>query len=40
VSYSAFAGGIIVPVLFIYFLVSIPFKDREEQHIGIWFSES
>jgi hypothetical protein len=40
VSYSAFAGGIIVPVLFIYFLVSIPFKDREEQHIGIWFSGS
>jgi quinol-cytochrome oxidoreductase complex cytochrome b subunit len=38
VSYSAFAGGIIVPLLFIYFLVSIPFKDREEQHIGIWFS--
>jgi quinol-cytochrome oxidoreductase complex cytochrome b subunit len=39
VSYSAFAGGIIIPILFIYFLVSIPFKDREDRHIGIWFSD-
>jgi quinol-cytochrome oxidoreductase complex cytochrome b subunit len=38
VSYSAFAGGVIIPVLFIYFLVSIPFKDREDRYIGIWFS--
>jgi len=39
VSYSAFAGGVIIPILFIYFLMSIPFKDKEEQHIGIWFSD-
>ncbi len=39
VSYSAFAGGVIIPVLFIYFLVSIPFKDREDRHIGVWFSD-
>jgi quinol-cytochrome oxidoreductase complex cytochrome b subunit len=39
VSYSAFAGGVIIPILFIYFLVSIPIKDRENQHIGIWFSD-
>jgi uncharacterized membrane protein len=39
VSYSAFAGGVIIPFLFIYFLVSIPFKDREEQYIGVWFSD-
>jgi quinol-cytochrome oxidoreductase complex cytochrome b subunit len=38
VSYSAFAGGVIIPLLFIVFLVSIPFKDREDQHIGVWFS--
>jgi quinol-cytochrome oxidoreductase complex cytochrome b subunit len=38
VSYSGFAGGIVVPLLFIVFLVSIPFKDREDRHIGIWFS--
>lgn len=39
VSYSAFAGGVIIPILFIYFLVSIPFKDKEDRHIGIWFSD-
>ncbi|MCK4758717.1 MAG: cytochrome B6, partial [Candidatus Aminicenantes bacterium] len=38
VSYSAFAGGVIIPLLFIVFLVSIPFKDREDRHIGVWFS--
>ncbi|MCA1786179.1 MAG: cytochrome b N-terminal domain-containing protein, partial [Desulfobacteraceae bacterium] len=38
VSYSAFAGGLLVPVLFLYFLFSIPYKDREEKYVGIWFS--
>lgn len=38
VSYSAFAGGIIIPLLFVIFLVSIPLKDKEDQHIGMWFS--
>ncbi len=38
ISYSAFAGGIIIPLLFVAFLVSIPFRDREESHAGIWFS--
>ncbi|MBN1465811.1 cytochrome b N-terminal domain-containing protein [candidate division KSB1 bacterium] len=38
VSYSAFAGGILIPAGFIAFLVSIPFIDRESDHIGIWFS--
>jgi len=38
VSYSAFAGGIIIPALFITFLVSIPFVDKEEKYSGIWFS--
>jgi quinol-cytochrome oxidoreductase complex cytochrome b subunit len=38
VSYSAFAGGLIVPVLFLYFMFSIPYRDREDHHIGTWFS--
>jgi quinol-cytochrome oxidoreductase complex cytochrome b subunit len=38
VSYSAFAGGLVIPVLFIFFLASIPYKDREDRHIGKWFS--
>ena len=38
VSYSAFTGGILVPLGFIAFLVSIPFKDRESEHAGLWFS--
>ena len=38
VSYSAFAGGVIIPVLFLVFLVSIPYVDREDRHTGIWFS--
>jgi len=40
VSYSAFAGGLLVPVLFLYFLFSIPYRDREEEYIGQWFSGS
>ena len=39
VSYSAFAGGLLVPVLFIVFMISIPYKDREDKYIGFWFSE-
>jgi quinol-cytochrome oxidoreductase complex cytochrome b subunit len=38
VSYSAFAGGVIIPVLFLAFLISIPYIDREDRNIGIWFS--
>lgn len=38
VSYSAFSGGIVVPVLFLVFLFSIPYKDREDQYVGHWFS--
>lgn len=40
VSYSGFAGGVVVPLLFIIFLVSVPLKDREDHHIGVWFSGS
>lgn len=38
VSYSAFAGGILIPFLFIAFLISIPYVDKEIKHEGIWFS--
>ena len=38
VSYSAFAGGVIIPVLFLVFLFSIPYKDREDRNMGLWFS--
>jgi quinol-cytochrome oxidoreductase complex cytochrome b subunit len=38
VSYSAFAGGLLIPVLYLIFLFSIPYKDREDAYIGVWFS--
>lgn len=38
VSYSAFAGGLIIPVLYLVFLFSIPYRDRENTYIGEWFS--
>ena len=38
VSYSAFAGGLLVPVLYLVFLFSIPYKDREDKYLGEWFS--
>ena len=38
VSYSAFAGGLLIPVLYLVFLFSIPYRDREDRHVGQWFS--
>lgn len=38
VSYSAFSGGLLIPLLFLIFLISIPFIDREKQYTGVWFS--
>ncbi len=38
VSYSAFTGGVLIPLLFMVFLVSLPLKDREDRYAGIWFS--
>ena len=38
VSYSAFSGGLLIPVLYLVFLFSIPYRDREDEYIGIWFS--
>ncbi|RLD72556.1 MAG: cytochrome B6 [Bacteroidetes bacterium] len=38
VSYSAFAGGLLIPVLYLGFLFSIPYRDREDKYVGQWFS--
>jgi len=38
VSYSAFTGGLLIPLLFIVFLISIPYIDKETKYTGIWFS--
>lgn len=38
VSYSAFTGGLLIPLLFIVFLISIPYIDKETEYTGIWFS--
>jgi quinol-cytochrome oxidoreductase complex cytochrome b subunit len=38
VSYSAFSGGIGIPLLVILSLISIPYLDREEHQSGIWFA--
>jgi len=38
VSYSAFSGGILLPVILVVGLAVIPILDREEQNFGVWFS--
>lgn len=38
VSYSAFGGGVIIPGLIVIGLFLIPYLDREEEEVGIWFS--
>ena len=38
VSYSGFAGGLVIPVLYLVFLFSIPYVDREDRYVGTWFS--
>jgi quinol-cytochrome oxidoreductase complex cytochrome b subunit len=40
VSYSSFGGGILIPLLITIALVSIPYIDKEDKNIGIWFSGS
>jgi quinol-cytochrome oxidoreductase complex cytochrome b subunit len=37
-SYSAFMGGVGLPALALLGLALIPYLDREQQHVGIWFS--
>jgi quinol-cytochrome oxidoreductase complex cytochrome b subunit len=38
VSYSSFGGGIAVPMMLIVAIWLIPFVDREEKNVGLWFS--
>jgi cytochrome b-561 len=38
VSYSAFTGGVLVPLLFLIAVAAVPFLDREERGTGIWFA--
>jgi hypothetical protein len=38
VSYSAFLGGIVIPMVALAGLLLIPYLDRETEDVGIWFS--
>lgn len=38
VSYSAFGGGMVIPGIIAIGLLLIPYLDREEEDVGIWFS--
>jgi quinol-cytochrome oxidoreductase complex cytochrome b subunit len=38
VSYSAFMGGVGIPSIVMIGLLLIPYLDREESYIGVWFS--
>ncbi|MBL7113359.1 MAG: cytochrome b N-terminal domain-containing protein [Bacteroidales bacterium] len=38
VSYSAFIGGLLIPLSFVAFLISIPYVDKENDYKGSWFS--
>ncbi len=38
VSYSAFSGGILIPLSLIVALAALPFVDREDSSFGVWFS--
>jgi quinol-cytochrome oxidoreductase complex cytochrome b subunit len=38
VSYSAFMGGMVIPGIVVVGLALIPYLDREEEDIGVWFS--
>ncbi len=38
VSYSAFMGGIVLPTMGVVGLLLIPYLDREEDNLGIWFT--
>ncbi len=38
VAYSAFLGGIVTPLIALLGLASIPFIDRKQEHLGVWFT--
>lgn len=37
VSYSAFTGGIVIPAIVVVGLMLVPYLDREQEDIGVWF---
>jgi len=40
VAYSAFVGGILIPLLAVLGLAAVPFADTEQRNLGIWFTDS
>lgn len=38
VSYSAFGGGVVIPGIIMLGLLLIPYLEREDEDVGIWFS--
>jgi quinol-cytochrome oxidoreductase complex cytochrome b subunit len=38
VSYSAFSGGWLIPSLFLVFLFLLPYRDKNDTFLGLWFS--
>jgi len=38
VSYSAFMGGVGIPTIVVLGLMLVPYLDREEEDVGVWFS--
>ncbi|UCG27978.1 MAG: cytochrome b N-terminal domain-containing protein [Bacteroidales bacterium] len=38
VSYSAFSGGLLIPLLYLGFLISIPYIDKQDHYQGRWFA--
>ena len=38
VSYSAFMGGMGIPIIVIIGLMLIPYIDKDDKHFGVWFS--
>jgi quinol-cytochrome oxidoreductase complex cytochrome b subunit len=38
VSYSAFMGGVGIPAIVVLALALVPYLDREEEDLGVWFS--
>jgi hypothetical protein len=38
VSYSAFWGGVGIPAMFVIGLLLLPYLDRSQKGVGVWFS--
>ena len=39
VGYSAFLGGVLIPLIAVLGLALIPFLDKEQKYLGIWFTD-